>query len=85
MKNQTSLNANVVVAFIVGAAAGIAAGILMAPDKGTATRDRLLKKAKDLDLSQINLESLGLKDLADRVTGRAESLKNDVSSHVQNM
>lgn len=34
--------------FIAGAAAGAIAGILLAPDKGTVTREKLKNKAKDL-------------------------------------
>jgi gas vesicle protein len=34
--------------FIAGAAIGAIAGILLAPDKGSVTREKLKKQAKDL-------------------------------------
>ncbi|MES2513157.1 MAG: YtxH domain-containing protein [Bacteroidota bacterium] len=43
MKNSTVLTAA-----LVGVAAGAALGILMAPDKGTETRKKLMTGAKDL-------------------------------------
>jgi gas vesicle protein len=41
-------NQNVVLGFIIGAAAGLAAGILLAPDSGEVTRQTIAKKATDL-------------------------------------
>lgn len=37
----------VFVSFLVGAAAGATAGLLMAPEKGTRTRKRLARRAED--------------------------------------
>jgi gas vesicle protein len=44
----------VFVSFLVGAAAGAAAGLLFAPEKGTRTRRRLARRAEDLrgDISE---------------------------------
>lgn len=45
MENSTS---KVLLAFIAGAAAGTALGILLAPDKGEATRVRLKDSIEDI-------------------------------------
>lgn len=47
-----------VLAFAGGAIAGAAVGILLAPDKGSETRKRILTKAKDMgsDLSDAAME-----------------------------
>lgn len=45
MANSTG---NFIVGLLSGAAIGAALGILFAPDKGEATRERLTKKAEDL-------------------------------------
>jgi len=39
---------NFLLGFLAGAAAGAIAGILLAPDKGSTTRQNLKKKVKDL-------------------------------------
>jgi len=39
---------NILGAFFIGAGIGAIIGILLAPDKGSATREKLVKGAKDL-------------------------------------
>ena len=47
----------IVLGFIAGAAAGTALGILLAPDKGTNTSDKINKKTKDfLDELEVRFE-----------------------------
>jgi gas vesicle protein len=41
-------NSKVFIGFLVGAAIGGALGILLAPDKGTETRKKILEKGNDL-------------------------------------
>ena len=52
---------NFLLGFLAGAAAGAIAGILFAPDKGSATRQNLKKKVKDLS----DEFDLGISDLID--------------------
>ncbi|MNJ86374.1 YtxH-like protein [compost metagenome] len=48
-KEEKSGNVSKVVgALVAGAAIGVATGILLAPDKGKKTREKLLDDAKDL-------------------------------------
>ena len=50
-------NQNIILSFIIGAATGLAAGILMAPEAGQETRRTIARKAttiKDQVGSQIN-------------------------------
>ena len=71
MKNTS----RILLSFIVGALAGAATGILLAPDKGKITR----KKAKDslTDLSEKAKETIA--DLSDKAkkTFRKEQAAND--------
>ncbi len=61
-------NSKVIVALLVGLAAGAALGILFAPDKGTETRDKLGDSIKNLgdsikETAAAELDNLiGLKD-----------------------
>ncbi|HEV2478046.1 MAG TPA: YtxH domain-containing protein [Puia sp.] len=41
-------NSKILLGFLVGAAVGGALGILMAPDKGSETRKRIVEKSNDL-------------------------------------
>jgi hypothetical protein len=54
---------NFLVGFLAGAAVGAIAGILLAPDKGSKTRQNLGKKVKDLS----DEFGLGLGDLLDEM------------------
>ncbi|MES2689840.1 MAG: YtxH domain-containing protein, partial [Bacteroidota bacterium] len=47
-----------VLAFLGGAVAGVAVGILLAPDKGSETRKKIISRTKDLgtDLSDAAME-----------------------------
>lgn len=43
--NQTD---RTILSFLAGAAVGVVAGILIAPDKGSVTRERILRGAEEL-------------------------------------
>ncbi len=45
MMNQTDRS---ILSFLAGAAVGVVAGILLAPDKGSVTRERILRGAEEL-------------------------------------
>jgi gas vesicle protein len=59
---------NFLLGFLAGAAAGALAGILLAPDKGSATRQNIRKKVKELS----DDFGLGISDLIDEMGLEAE-------------
>ena len=65
------------------AAAGLVAGLLIAPDKGTETRKKLTKKTEDLR-NQVNSLIKSGKDYVNDVTGtlksEGEGLKQDAEN-----
>lgn len=87
MANSTG---NFIVGLLSGAAIGAAIGILFAPDKGEATRERLTKGAEVLkedlddrfdDLKDYVNESLG--DMKEKLADVKEKV-SDVKERVQN-
>ena len=61
---------------IVGAVAGVAAGMLLAPEKGSVARERIAELSEDyLDLVKDKLD-----DLFDGLSSKINQLKRDVST-----
>jgi gas vesicle protein len=75
-------SSKVIIGFLVGAAVGGALGILLAPDKGTETRRRIIEKGNDLS-DTINDFSGTVKDkineVVDGVKGGFNRTKSSMS------
>jgi len=79
-------NSKVVVALLVGLAAGAALGILFAPDKGNETRDKLAESLKNLGDSikeTASAEIDNLIGLKDKVVDNIKSKINGVEQEYQ--
>lgn len=79
-------NTKVVVALLVGLAAGAALGVLFAPDKGNETRDKLAESLKNLGESikeTATNEINNLINLKDRVVDNIKSKKSTVEQEYQ--
>lgn len=59
----------ILLAFVAGAAAGVVAGLLLAPDSGANTRAKLAQKAKDLE-----------SDLEDTIKEQFATIKGQISN-----
>jgi gas vesicle protein len=73
--------------FLIGAALGATAGILFAPDKGTATRKKIAKKAKEAGDNVKESVSEQYEDLKDFVSEKLSKMKKkmpDVEETVNN-
>ncbi|CAN5574118.1 hypothetical protein BH10BAC3_BH10BAC3_14640 [soil metagenome] len=78
MKTSTLL-----ITVLGAAAAGLAAGLLIAPDKGTETRKKITRKTEDLRNQVNSLIKSGkdyVNDVAGTVKTETEGLKSDVEN-----
>ncbi|WP_224999341.1 YtxH domain-containing protein [Cesiribacter sp. SM1] len=78
-------NSGKFMAFLAGAAAGAAIGLLMAPDKGDVTREKLSRQADDLlsDLEDQWEQSYAkIRDLANNALEEAERLSEQAQQKV---
>lgn len=95
---MSSQSGNVILGTLLGAAVGFAAGILLAPAKGTDTREMLLEKGEDWkksleDATDRTVSSLkDLRETAERkfrkgsedLTATAKSKANEAAKAVKN-
>jgi gas vesicle protein len=78
--------------FILGvlgaAAAGTVVGLLIAPDKGSETRKKIVESIGKLAIDAANVLQSGkqqLSDASNTVVEEAEGLKNDTKQRVKNV
>lgn len=77
--NKNRNGGSVLAGLILGAAAGIAAGLLLAPEKGSVTRKKLKKKAEEFT---DNLETYA-KDMGDKAQKFAEEVEKQIKDKVK--
>ena len=85
-------NSKVVVGLLAGLAAGVALGLLFAPDKGSETRDKLSQSLKDFgdsikDKAADEINNLSaLKDkVVDSIKSKLRDVEDEYSSEVENV
>ncbi len=72
-------------AFLVGATAGLAAGILFAPDKGERTRRKLSRRADALkDELKENIDSQKIKKMANSALTEVEKYGQKITELMKN-
>jgi gas vesicle protein len=68
------MKSNVFLGFLAGAAAGAIAGIMLAPDKGSATRRKLVDQTKKIS-----------SDIGDNISEKYSNFKDYVSEMIDSM
>jgi gas vesicle protein len=78
-------NTKIFLGFLVGVAAGVVAGVLLAPEKGNDTRKMLIDKAKDLSsdaIDKLNPQLEKASELAKSLTETIGKTLNEYSAKV---
>ncbi|NVO19169.1 MAG: YtxH domain-containing protein [Bacteroidetes bacterium] len=73
MKDSTG---KVIAGFLIGAAVGAVAGILLAPDKGSVTRKKIADKASETGEAVKDTISEKFDDLKEYVASKFDKVKN---------
>ncbi|MBU2018609.1 MAG: YtxH domain-containing protein [Bacteroidetes bacterium] len=81
MEDSKSKNSNTLVPLLIGALAGLAIGILFAPEKGSVTRTKLVSGAKDIKL-KLKEKVERLRNEADRLEKLAEAELDENSQFI---
>lgn len=80
-------NAKTILGLLAVGAAGVAVGMLLAPEKGSKTRDSLKSSITDLGEKLMSFIGEGkehVEDVVDDVKSEAKGLKDDVAKRVEN-
>jgi gas vesicle protein len=75
MTHKTEAGSAAALAFIVGAAAGVTAGLLLAPKKGEETRTQIkdkVQQARNKAMDKMHEQREAAREKADEVTGAAQ-------------
>lgn len=77
-KTQSSNNSNVLIAAVIGLAAGAVLGILLAPDRGSETRHNLSNSLGDLGATVRDKAKQGATRVADLKDKAVETVRSKV-------
>ena len=83
---NTNNNGKMIGALVIGGLVGATLGILFAPHKGSKTRSKLMRGAKDLaeDLKdKMKAEATALRNKASELEGLAENKLHDFTSGIR--
>jgi len=72
---------NVLLGILAGVATGALVGILVAPDKGSRTRRKILNKSEDLN-DALNEKVEELTEMIHTMTEKVESVKNETKDMI---
>ena len=77
-KSRSSNNSNVLIAAVIGLAAGAVLGILLAPNRGSETRNNLSHSLSDLGVTMRNKAKQGANEVANMKDKAVETVRSKV-------